>query len=200
MRAKITVLILVLWTMAASAQFAGSSRERLILGGNVGSFRISYDGFKELYGGRSGLTLGALAIVKIATPYHAMVKYRQFEKDSDVLRAGVMQQQLWEEKWYNIGMRYLAYGDRKLTSYFGFGFAIFRIKETGPASVFGREPGKRDASGFFLDGGLEYRFIKLASLYFELEVTSAGIEGKSGFEGASVGGFLIGTGINLFVL
>jgi hypothetical protein len=202
MRALLTVFVLMLSTAVASAQNIRESRERLIVSGNAGNFRISFDGFKELYGARNGLTVGAAAIVKIYTPYYAIVKYRQFDKDNEVLQGGISRQQKWEERWYNIGVRYLSYGERKVTSFFGFGFSFFNINESGPLSVFGisREPGKRDASGFFLDGGLEYRFSRYASFYFEIEVTSAGIEGKSGFEGSSVGGFLIGGGINVFVL
>jgi hypothetical protein len=200
-RTKIGLICLLLWTATASAQRSrDDGRDRLIIGGNAGIFRVSYDGFTRVYDERSGVTLGATGLLKIRAPYYAAVKFRHFEKDGTVVVDEVSQPQSWKENWLTAGVRYLSYGERKVTSYFGFGFAFFKIKETGTVSVFGRETGKRDASGFFLDGGLEYRFSKYASLNFEIEVTSAGIEGKSGFEGSSVGGFLFSLGANLFVL
>jgi hypothetical protein len=199
MRIKIGLISLLLWSATASAQRFANAHDRLIIGGNAGIFRVSYDNFTDIYDKRSGVTLGATGLLKIRAPYYAAVKYRHFEKDGDFVVNNVSQPQNWKENWYNLGVRYLSYGDRKVISYFGFGFAFFNITETGTASVFGRAPGKRNASGFFLDGGLEYRFVKYASLSFEIEVTSAGLEGKSGFEGSSVGGFLFAIGANIFV-
>ncbi len=199
MRKKLSVMILLLWAATATAQRYTDGHDRLIVGGNAGIFRVSYDGFTRIYDKRSGVTLGGTGLLKIKVPYYAAVKYRHFEKDGEVFVNNVSQPQNWKENWYNVGVRYLSYSDRKVISYFGFGFAFFNINETGTESVFGRDPGKRNASGFFLDGGLEYRFSKYASLNFEIEVTSAGIEGKSGFEGSSVGGFLFGIGANFFV-
>ncbi|MGH7450368.1 MAG: hypothetical protein ACRENG_03415 [bacterium] len=198
MRTKIGLICLLLWTATASAQrYADDGNDRLIIGGDAGIFRVSYDGFTRVYDKRSGATLGATGLLKIRVPYYLAVKYRHFEKDG----SNVSQPQSWKENWYTAGVRYLSYGERKVISYFGFGFAFFNIRETGTVSVFvGREPGKRSASGFFLDGGLEYRFSKYASLDFEIEVTSAGLEGKSGFEGSSVGGYLFSIGAKLFVL
>jgi hypothetical protein len=200
MLARITFIVGILWVATAPAQSFTGGHDQLIVGGHASIFRISYDGFSRVYNERSGLTIGATGLIKIRPPYYAAVKYHQFEKDGLVVVDEFQQTQRWEEKWYNLGVRYVSYGERKVISYFGFGFAFFNINEIGPVSVFGREPGKHDASGFFLDGGLAYRFIKYASLDFELEVTSAGIEGKSGFEGSSVGGFLFSLGLNLFIL
>lgn len=202
MRKTIGLICLLLWTATASAQrYSDEGRDRLIIGGNAGIFRVSYDGFTRIYDKRSGVTLGGTGLLKIRVPYYLAVKYRHFEKDGSVVVNGVSQPQNWKENWYTAGVRYLAYGERKVISYFGFGFAFFNIKETGTMSVFvGREPAKRNASGFFLDGGLEYRFSKYASLDFEIEVTSAGLEGKSGFEGSSVGGYLFSIGVKLFLL
>jgi opacity protein-like surface antigen len=201
-RTKIGLICLLLWTATASAQrYSDDGRDRLIIGGNAGIFRISFNDFTRVYDKRSGITLGGTGLLKIRVPYYLAVKYRHFEKDGSVDVDNVSQPQSWKENWYTAGVRYLSYGERKVISYFGFGFAFFNIKETGTVSVFGREPGKkRNASGFFLDGGLEYRFSKYASLDFEIEVTSAGLEGKSGFEGSSVGGYLFSIGAKLFVL
>ncbi len=199
MRAKIVMISCLLWATATSAQNFTGGRDRLIVGGHASVFRISYDGFSRIYGERSGLVLGATGLVKIRPPYYATVKYHQFDKETTVSINDVPLRQKWEENWYNLGVRYVSYGERRLVNHFGFGFAFFKINEIGPVSVFGRPPGKINASGFFLDGGMEYRFIKYASFAFEIEITSAGIQGKSGFEGSSVGGFLFSLGLNFQV-
>jgi hypothetical protein len=198
MRAKTIIMVCLLWASMAPAQSFTGGRDRLIVGGHVSVFRISYDDFPRLYENRSGLTFGATGLVKIRPPYYVAVKYHQFDKDGRVIIDNVSQPLRWEENWYNVGLRYVSYGERRLINYLGFGFAFFKINETGPLSVFGQEPGKRNASGFFLDLGMEYRFVKYASLDFEIEITSAGIKGKSGFEGSSVGGLLFSLGLNLF--
>ncbi|MDZ7303913.1 MAG: hypothetical protein ONB44_17445 [candidate division KSB1 bacterium] len=200
LRSTIAMMILLMSAMVASAQTFSNEPERLIIGGQAGFFRISFDGFTRIYHERSGLTTGAAGMVKVFSPYYLLVKYHHFTKDGAVIVENTVQPQHWREDWYNLGVRYLARDARKVSSYFGFGFAFFTINETGNLSIFGREPGKRNASGFFLDGGLQYRFLKHASLCLELEMTSAGVEGKSGFEGSSVGGFLIGIGANFFIL
>jgi len=200
MRAKNIILIALLWATLAPAQSFTGGHDRLIIGGNTGIFRISYDGFSRIYDKRSGMTPGASALVKIRPPYYAALKYHRFKKDANVVENNiVVDSQHWEEKWYNVGVRYVTYGERRLVNHFGFGFAFFKINESGPVSVFGRQPGKRDASGFFLDIGLEYRFLKYASLGVGFEITSAGIGGTSGFEGSSVGGYLFSLGLNWFV-
>lgn len=199
MRVKSIIMICLLWVSLAPAQDFTGGHDHLILGGQASVFRISYDGFSRIYDKRSGLTLGATGLVKIRPPYYAAVKYHRFDKEVTLTIDNVAQKQKWEEQWYNIGVRYVSYGERRMVNHFGFGFAFFKLNEIGPVSVFGRAPGKRNASGFFLDGGLEYRMVKYASIGFEVEITSAGIEGKSGFEGSSVGGYLLSLGLNLFL-
>jgi hypothetical protein len=200
MRAKIAIVTCLLWALLASAQSFTGGHDRLIIGGNAGRFRISYEGFSRIYDGRSGMAPGATVLVKIRPPYYVAVKYHQFEKAAEVIDNNtVVDTRKWEERWYNLGVRYVSYGERRMVNHVGFGFAFFKIDESGPGSVFGPQPGKRDASGFFLDAGLEYRFLKYLSIGVELEITSAGLEGKSGFEGSSVGGYLVSLGLNWFV-
>jgi hypothetical protein len=201
MRVKTAIISLLLWATTAAAQNFTGGRDRLIIGGQASVFRISYDNFSRVYDERSGLTLGAAGLLKIRPPFYAAVKYHRFEKETSLaaINGQSASPQKWEEQWINAGVRYVAYGERRVVNYLGFGFAFFNLNEIGPVSVFGDEPGKRSASGFFLDGGVEYRFVKFASVGFEIEITSAGIGGKSGFEGTSVGGYLLSLGLNLFV-
>jgi len=200
MRAKNIALLGLLWTTLAAAQNYSGGPDRLIIGGHTGVFRISYNGFDRIYDKRSGMALGASALVKIRPPYYAAIKYHQFKRDANVVENGiVVDTQHWKEEWYTVGACYVSYGERRLVNHFGFGLAFFKINETGPVSVFGRQPGKRNASGFFFDLGLEYRFLKYVSLGAGFELTSAGIGGTSGFEGSSVGGYLFSAGLNWFV-
>ncbi len=174
------------------------SPEKVIVGGGVGVFRISYDDFSELYDGRSGFTYGGQLLYRVYAPYFLVAKLNMFEKEGLLDSTGAKIN--WRQRGINLGVRYISYRDRKLVSYFGFGFVFYNIKEEGALSLFSAGDGNRNATGLFLDGGLEYRFVKRASLFFDLEVSSAGLKGKSGFQGNSVGGFSIGAGINLFVL
>lgn len=182
----------------ALSQDLVDSPEKMIVGGGVGIFRISYDDFSELYDGRSGFTYGGQVLYKVFAPYYVVAKLNVFRKDGAVDSTG--NEISWRQRGINFGVRYIGYRDRKLVSYFGFGFVFYNIKEEGALSLFNSGDVSRNATGLFLGGGLEYRFVKRASVFFDVEVSSAGLKGKSGFQGNSVGGFSIGLGMNLFVL
>jgi hypothetical protein len=185
--------------LAAFGQGLGVlSPEKLIVGGGAGVFRISYDDFSELYDGRSGFNYGGQALFRFFAPYYAVARLSVFKKDGGLDSTG--SEISWRQRGINLGVRYISYRERKLVSYFGFGFVFYNIKEDGAASLFGTGDGSRNATGLFLDGGLEYRFVSRASIFFDVEISSAGIEGKSGFQGNSVGGFSMGLGVNMFVL
>jgi hypothetical protein len=197
--ASISVSIVLLASRFAAAQPAPYlSPEKFIVGGSAGFFRISYDDFPALYDGRAGLNYGGQALLKIFAPYFAVAKLNFFEKDGTVDSTGDAVS--WRQRGVNLGVRYISYRERKLVSYFGFGFVFFNINESGPASLFGDTGGTRTATGLFLGGGLEFRFVPRASVFMDVEVSSAGLKGKSGFQGNSVGGFSIGLGMNVFVL
>jgi len=193
-------LLLVLNTAAiVSAQDYDNNVSRFIVGGGGGIFRISHDDFSSVYDGRAGFIPGGHALVKIKAPYNVIVKYRQFDKEN--LRVFNDDQLLlkWEQRFVNIGLRYATYGERRFTQFFGFGVALMNIKETGPLAVASPNGGARDATGFYLELGTDYRFVQRAALFFEIEISSAGVEGKSAFEGTSVGGYYIGVGMNVFL-
>jgi len=196
---KLFFFALVFCAGASYAQFGEQPSDRLMLAGSAGLFRVNHENFTRIYGRRSGLALGGAAVVTIRTPYHVVMKYRHFTLEHAVTAAGVPTQLEWRESWINAGVRYLNRGLGKVGNFFGFGLAFFRVKESGPLSLF-REAGvKRNASGFFLDLGLDYRFVRRPAFFIELEITSAVIGGGTGFEGSSVGGYLLNAGLNLFV-
>lgn len=196
---SIIVLVALSLPLAVSGQEPLSDGpEKLIVGGSAGIFRISYDDFPELYDGRSGFTYSGQALYKVFAPYYVVAQLNSFKKDGDLDSTGKAIQ--WRQRGINIGVRYISYRERKLVSYFGFGFVFYQIKEEGALSLFESGDDSRNATGLFLDGGLEYRFVQRASVFFDVEVSTAGLKGKSGFQGNSVGGFSVGLGMNLFVL
>ncbi len=184
---------------AALAQNYDTDISRFIIGGGGGIFRISHDDFSPIYDSRSGFIPSAQAVVKIKAPYNIVVKYRRFDKEN--LRV-INDDKLvlkWQQRFVNVGLRYVSYGERRFTQYFGFGASLMEIEESGPLALASPNGGTRDATGFYLELGGDYRFVQRAALIFEIEISSAGIEGKGAFEGTSVGGYYIGTGLNLFL-
>jgi len=195
---RVLFLILCVSSFAYGQDLGIDSPEKVIVGGGVGVFRISYDDFSELYDGRSGFMYGGQVLYKVYAPYFLVAKLNIFEKSG--VRDSTGNELNWRQRGINVGVRYVSYRDRKLVSYFGFGFVFYNIKEEGALSLFNAGDGSRNATGLFLGGGLEYRFVKRASVFFDVEVSSAGLKGKSGFQGNSVGGFSIGLGMNFFLL
>lgn len=199
MKTRLIALLLFATTTIVSAQSFDDNVSRFILGGGGGIFRINHDDFSPVYAGRSGLIPGGHALVKIKAPYNLVVKYRRFEKEK--LRDVNNEQLLltWEQRFVNVGLRYATYTERRFTQFFGFGVSLIDIKESGPLAVASPNGGTRHATGFYLELGGDYRFMQRAALFLEIELSSAGIEGKGGFEGTSVGGYYFGAGLNIFL-
>lgn len=199
MQIRLILFAVLAFSSLAFAQFGDRPVDRLILSGSAAVFRINHDDFSRIYDSRSGLALGAAATLKIRAPYNVVVKYHQFEREHPITIANEVYNLNWRERWVNVGIRYLSYSDAKTTSFFGFGFAFFDVEESGPLTLFREEDGRREANGFFLDVGFDYRFVKRAGFFVEVEITSASVGGGAGFEGSSVGGYLLGAGLNLFL-
>ena len=64
-------------------------------------------------------------------------------------------------------------------------YAVFEYENTDT---------KKNGNGFFINLGLEYSILPRFSIFGEIEVSSAGVGGRSGFEGSSIGGFHFSTG------
>ncbi len=178
--------------------------DKLSIGAAAGFFRISYDDFVEYYKGRSGFAWGVHASYRVATPYNVVLKYRTYNRTAEYLSGSESVNLEWRENWINVGVRYMGTDREHITSFFSFGFSFFDISERGGISVFGgsvAENGekKTSAGGFFIDLGLNYPLSRRLAIIFDFEITSAGVKGKSGFEGSSVGGFFFGLGIAGFL-
>lgn len=192
-------LILIMTYSPARAQlFMGDPR--FIAGGSVGTFRISLDRFEEVYDGRWGNVYGWLGSVRLYSRVYLTVSGRSFEKSG---RSGIheesglsLQNAKWKEQWYLIGLRRWGFRNRGFGTYATLGFALFYIEEVPPTSVFEFEntDTKKNGNGFFINLGLEYSILPRFSIFGEIEVSSAGVGGRSGFEGSSIGGFYFSTG------
>ncbi|MCA9732286.1 MAG: hypothetical protein H6696_11615 [Deferribacteres bacterium] len=187
-------------TSEADAQFfeGDGGIPRLMLGGSTGTFRISYEDFKDIYGDRSGNSVGGFASFLISVPYNVIVKYRTFNKSGSYETETATYNLDWEQRFINFGLRYFRPGKKGFSNHFGFGFSIIDIEEKGDYSIFdsqNKAPKSNNAGGFFLDFGIHYGFNRYIDTFAEMEISSAGIEGKSGFEGSSVGGYYFSVGV-----
>jgi hypothetical protein len=188
-------------------QFYESYRPRpqATLGGSAALFRISLDDFTDLYSSRLGPSWGAFAGGRVYSGYYLTFKYRTFQKSGkDEINPELglnYKNAKWDEKWYTIGLRVRPTPSTRFSSYYGFGVVLYDINENPEISVFKVNNQKKEeglGSGFFLEIGLEYYLMQKMATFFELEIASGGVRGKTGFEGFSVGGFRFALGISIF--
>ena len=134
-----------------------------------------------------------------------MAKFRCFEKSG---KSGLhpvtgldLEDALWHEHWYTIGLRVQPTITSQRSTYYGFGLAFYDVDETAQLSLFesnNTQPSDELGSGFYLELGFQYFLIQKAALFFEVEIASGGIRGRSGFETLSIGGFRYALGVTLF--
>ncbi|MBN2413601.1 outer membrane beta-barrel protein [candidate division KSB1 bacterium] len=180
---------------------------RIMTGGDIGLFRISLDQFEEVYTNRWGTSYGGFAGVRFLGGYYIVGKYGQFEKSG---KQGAhkdtgynLQNASWQEKWYQVGLRVHPPIVKKFNSYYGFGLSFFNVDEVDSLSVFSTQNGNSQnetGSGFYMELGLEYFPTEMLAAFFQFEISSGGIRGKTGFEAMSIGGYRLTAGISLWPL
>ncbi len=176
------------------------SQPRIMAGGDVGMFRISLDQFKEVYADRWGESFSGFAGVRITRAYYLTCKYGQFSKDG---KEGVhpetgvnLNQARWDEKWYQFGVRVHPPITKKLNSYYGFGICYFKTSEVRQLSVFTTsENVDNTGSGFYMELGFDYFPVQYLAAFLQIEVSSGGVKGNTGFESMSIGGFRFSAGV-----
>ena len=202
----ICLLILVSSQLGLSFERDSFWQPRLFLGGEYGYFRISLDNFENLYENRWGAVPGAHVGVRVYSSYYLALKYRHFEKSGK--QNGLNYSPLntsdakWDEDWYTIGVRINPNSAGIWDSYYGFGYVIFKITEKPGLSVYNdniSHSNKKSGDGFFLEIGILRYFHNNLAGFIELEISSGGIGGKTGFEGQSVGGYLISAGFTIWI-
>jgi len=197
-------LILILPALAHS-QYAPAFQKphlpRVMLGGDAAMFRISLDEFDTIYKSRWGTSYAGYVGVRVYSTYYAAFKYGSFQKEG---KSGLhdesgqpLQNAHWNERWYKIGARVHPMPERQWNSYYGFGFAFYDVDENQPVAVFEKSKTDELGTGFYMDLGLEYYLRKWAALYFELGISSGGMQGRTGFEAMSIGGYRFALGLTL---
>jgi hypothetical protein len=200
----VTILI-VICAGPSFAQYGDYFQPRTILGGDVAQFRISLDTFENVYQDRWGPSYGGFVGVRAFSAHYIMLKYGTFEKDG---KTGIhpvsdlpLENAHWDEKWYSIGLRISPPIMKKNHSYYGFGISFFDVDELKNLSVFNQSSQNDDdglGSGFYLELGMEYFLINRVAAFFEMQIASGGVKGKTGFEAMSIGGFRFALGITIF--
>lgn len=181
------------------------SQPRFMVGGNAALFRISFDEFESIYKNRVDWSYGGFAGMRTFSNYYLLVKYNTFNQEgkngvhpetgADLSRAR------WQENWLCLGLRNHPPLTRKTQSYFGFGLVFFNVSENKQISLFEEKSVKKDSglgNGFFLELGLEHIFYQRLAAFFEIEISSGGTRGKTGFESLSIGGYRFALGLTFW--
>ena len=199
------IVVILFITNVGYAQYDSYFQPRTMIGGSAAQFRISLDTFGVVYDGRWGPSYGGFVGVRAFSAHYITLKYGTFEKNG---RKGIHQETgldlsnaQWKEQWYSIGLRISPPIMSKTHSYYGFGISFFDVQEIENLSVFNQSSQSNDdglGSGFYFEIGLEYFPINRLATFFEMQVASGGVRGKTGFEAMSVGGFRFAVGITLF--
>ncbi len=199
----IIMFVFLLLPVSSSAQYFGYYHPRVFLGGSIAYYRISAGDFENIYTSRWGESPGGFAGVRFYKGYYFTVKYRTFAKNG---KQGVdektglnLNDAHWNEQWITAGVRVQPPITRKTNSYYGFGLVFFDVDETPGLSIF-NEDQQQDGwgNGFFMELGLEYFPVERFYTFFEVEISSGGTRGKTGFEAFSVGGFRFAAGIGFW--
>ncbi|NOY57447.1 MAG: porin family protein [Calditrichaeota bacterium] len=202
---SICVFILLLMPHFVFAQFniAKVIQPNFMLGGSVSQFRITLADFENVYDGRWGPGYGGFAGVRVFSAHYIVLKYGTFQRDGKNgthESSGLdLKNAHWDEKWYNIGLRVHPPIANKVQSYYGFGLSFFDVNEVEGLSVFNSSSNNDGlGSGFYMELGLEYFPATRVAAFFEVQVASGGVRGKTGFEAMSVGGFRFALGISIY--
>ncbi len=194
---------LLLWPLLANAQDFEYALPRLVVGGSGALFRISLDQFESVYQSRLGPSYGGFAGIRVYTGHYLLFKYANFQQDGKTgthAESGLnLRDAKWQEQWYNLGVRIHPFTARRTQSYYGFGVVFYDVQEQPQLSVFSSTSEEKKSelgNGFFLELGIEYFLHPRLAPFFELEVSSGGVRGKTGFEAFSVGGFRFALGVN----
>ena len=187
----------------AQAQRYPYAQPRMMLGGDLALFRISLQDFEKVYSSRWGESYAAFAGVRLFAGNYLTFKVHTFDKGGiegiHPISGRDLEMARWREKWYCVGLRVHPPLTRKTHSYYGFGVALFDVQEEPDLSVFSAMNQKKNddlGSGFYLELGIEVFPLQRLAGFFEMEISSGGIHGKTGYESFSVGGFRFALGFS----
>ncbi len=179
-------------------------QSRVYLGGDYAAFRMSLRNFTDVYESRWGQSFGGFVGVRAFSSYYVAARYGTFNQSG---RSGVHEASgeslgtaRWQEQWLKLGLRIHPPTEKKWGSYYGFGIGFFFIKEAEPISVFNflseqSSSFAGNGSGFYLELGVDYFVLDKLAAFVDVEISSAGMRGRSTFEAMSVGGWRFSTGL-----
>ncbi len=192
----IGIIVFTIFILQTTSAFSWSSfvLPRFIGGVSAGYFRISLDDYNEVYSSRWNETYGAHFNVRFYKSTFVTIQYSQYQNDnirqSIQMSHNIPNNAKWDQKIYNIGIRWYSDSLGKWNFYSGFGLTFIDISEPEGISVFENVTADdNDGSGFFIELGFEYIVLPHVSVGFEFEASSAGEGGTPGFVGHSIGGY-----------
>ncbi|MBN2000722.1 hypothetical protein JW935_24445 [candidate division KSB1 bacterium] len=201
----VTLLIslLTLPVRGTAQYYYGYVHPRVLLGTSGAYYRISAGDFEKVYTSRWGESFGGFAGIRVYKAYYLTAKYRTFQKSG---KQGVheksgldLRDARWNEQWITAGVRVNPPITRKTISYYGFGLIFFDVDEEPGLSIFNDTQNEKNwGNGFFMELGVEYFPFERLYGFFEVEISSGGTRGKTGFEAFSVGGFRFAAGIGFW--
>ncbi|MBN1480350.1 outer membrane beta-barrel protein [candidate division KSB1 bacterium] len=201
--------IIILFPLLLHAQWVEDTyrpqvQPRAMFGAKASYFRISLHNFEDIYTNKWGESFGAFAGIRAFGAHYVMVKYGNFQQNGKSGTHAPSGQDLknarWNEHWYKIGLRIHPPIEQKWGSYYGFGIGFYDVQEVEPISIF-RTVGEQNDSdqamgtGFYLELGIDYLMMQKLATFFQVEISSGGSRGRSGFEALSVGGWLFSLGV-----
>lgn len=186
------VIIILLWGTPAESQWSRFNPPRAVIGGSAGFYRVSFENFTNIYNSRWDYDYSTQISVRVYRSNYATLQYSRFKKTASISNESLSGEAAWEQRFINIGVRWYSDTQKRWRFYSGFGFAFVSVTEQGGFSVL--EPESladvtTDGSGFYLEIGADYLVIPHVGLNLELEISSAGEGGSSGFMGSSLGGY-----------
>jgi len=197
----VLILLIILFSTNPLKAWHSFSLPRVIAGGGAGFFRISLDAFDHLYTSKwDGIYTGH-ANFRFYRLNYLTLQYAKYRNEKAKQENLTSNSPLWEEMFYNIGVRWYTESYRKWNFYTTLGLTFTKIEEKPGLSVFpnsNENSGSKDGRGFFLEIGTNYTILPHASLFMEIEISSVGEGGIPAIVGHSLGGFAFQTGLDIY--
>jgi len=206
MRKKIVSMFLLLFVIFfiqnSAYAWHSFSLPRVIAGGGVGYFRISLGDFNSLYTSKwDGIYTGH-ANIRFYGANYLTVQYAKYKNDNAKQENDNSGIPVWEETFYNIGIRWYSESSRRWNFFTALGFTFTKIKEQSGLSVLSNSnenSDSKDGRGFFLEAGANYTIFPHAALFMEIEVSSVGQGGTPAIAKHSLGGFAFQVGLDFYL-
>jgi hypothetical protein len=205
MKSKIKVIVLLflinlIFTNPVKA-WHSFSLPRVVAGGGAGFFRASLDNINNLYTSKwDGIYTGH-ANFRLYRLTYLTLQYAKYKNENGKQQNDISGNPIWEETFYNVGVRWYSESFRKWNFYTTLGMTFTKIQEQPGLSVFPNSNENSDSKngrGFFLEIGADYTIFPHAALFWEIEISSVGEGGVPAIVGHSLGGFAFQAGLNFY--